>query len=494
MSKARTWAAALALAAALCDAGGARAGEAGIPAVNGKPALDPKAIDDAIARLESEVKGAWGGSIGALVVDVGSGARVAGLNDHLALNPASNAKLATAAAALRMLGPQHRFVTGLYGNIAGDRVDELTLRGDGDPSLATRDVWAMAAELRSLGVKHVRVISVDQSYFDDRWVPPAFEQQPNEWAAFRAPVAPVSLNGNTVLFQVRPGEEGKDAIIDVDPPGFADVSGSVATTKRTDPEKVKLGVEAKGSRVAARIAGNVPENGRVIKIARRVDDPRLLAGFALRAALKQLGVEVPADVKLGGARQTENLVLHRSAELSSLVFALGKDSDNFYAEMLFKALGAHEKGRPATADAGAEAVTAYLKEAGAFEAGVVVKNGSGLFDADRLTPWSATALLRGAYRDPRVGPELLSQLSIGGVDGTTRGRFKGFSRERAIRAKTGTLDAVAALSGYVLAPEGRTPLAFSVLVNGVSGKVAEIRPFMDEVVVAAANELWKGAR
>jgi D-alanyl-D-alanine carboxypeptidase/D-alanyl-D-alanine-endopeptidase (penicillin-binding protein 4) len=463
------------------------------PAAEAPKRLDPAPIVEALAKLEAEVK-RWGGTAGARMIDVGSGATIVALGEHAALNPASNAKLPTAAAALRLLGPHHRFLTGLYGLINVDHIDELVLRGDGDPSLSTRDLWAMAAELRSLGVRRVRSIYVDQSYFDDRWVPPAFEQQPNEWASFRAPVAPVSLNGNTVLFQVRPAEEGKDASVDIDPPGFVDLVGTVTTSAKRDPEKVRLSVEPKGSKLGARLGGSIPEGSRVIRVVKRVDDPRALAGYALRAALKQVGIDVPADPKLGGASQTELLVSHRSAELSTLIAALGKDSDNFYAEMLFKAIGAHTKGRPASADAGAEAVTTYLKDIGAFEPGVSMRNGSGLFDADRLSPWSITTLLRAAYRDPRVGPELLAQLSIGGVDGTARSRFKSFANDRAIRAKTGTLDAVAALSGYVLAPEGRPPLAFSVLLNGISGKVAAARPLMDAVVIAAANELWKGAR
>src|SRR5258707_15846831 len=98
--------------------------------------------------------------------------------------------------------------------------------------------------------------------------------------------------------------------------------------------------------------------------------------------------------------------------------------------MLFKARGA-KKGRPATAEAAAEAVTGYLTEAGAFEPGVVVKNGSGLFDSNRVTPASTTALLRAAYRDPRVGPDFVAQLSIGGVDGTMHGRLREGSKERA---------------------------------------------------------------
>ncbi len=367
------------------------------------------------------------------------------------------------------------------------------LRGDGDPSLRTPDLWAMASELRASGVRRVRAIAVDQSFFDDNYVPPAFEQQPGEWAPFRAPVAPVSLNENTVLFSVRPAKEGIDALVDVDPPGFVDLTGSVATSRAGDPEKLAVGLDPHGARLTGRLGGSVPEGSRLVRLARRVDDPRLLAGYALRTVLRQVGIEVAGEVRLGGAGQQALLVSHRSPSLGELLMALGKESDNFYAEMVFKAIGARGKGRPASAEAGAEGVRLAVEELGVTEPGLVIKNGSGLFDADRTTPAATTALLRAMHKDARGGPEYLAQLSIGGVDGTLRHRFREWEATRAIRAKTGTLDAVAALSGYVLPPPGRSPVAFSVLVNGIPGKGNAARTSMDRVVDAIAREVWKGA-
>jgi D-alanyl-D-alanine carboxypeptidase/D-alanyl-D-alanine-endopeptidase (penicillin-binding protein 4) len=453
--------------------------------------VDPAPIQEAIRKLSVDVT-RWGGAVGAHVIDARSGETIAALNEHLPFNPASNAKLVTAAAALRLLGGQHRFFTGLYGKIESDALDELVLRGDGDPSLRTPDLWAMATELRASGVRRVRVISVDQSFFDDNYVPPAFEQQPGEWAPFRAPVAPVSLNENTVLFSIRAIKDGADAVVDIDPPGFVETTGTVATSGKDDPEKVALGLEPRGGRLFARLGGSLPEGGRLLRVAKRVDDPRLLAGYALRAVLKQLGIDVSGEVRLGGATQRTLIVSHRSASLGDMLAGLGKDSDNFYAEMIFKAIGAKAKGRPAAADAAVEAIVAELRALGAFEPGVVVRNGSGLFDANRTTPAATTTLLRAMQRDPFAGPEYVAQLSIGGVDGTLRHRFRELAVSRAIRAKTGTLDAVAALSGYVLPPPGRAPLAFSILVNGISGRTGAARALMDRVVEAAAAEVWKG--
>lgn len=462
------------------------------PAPAAPPRVDPAPIQEAIAQLAADVL-RWGGTVGVHVVDLRSGDTIAALGEHRAFNPASNAKLVTAAAALRLLGGQHRFLTGLYGRIQADTVDELVLRGDGDPSLKTADLWALCAELRAAGVRRVLAITVDQTFFDDQFVPPAFEQQPGEWAPFRAPVASVSLNENTVLFTVRAGKAGSDAAVEVDPPGFVELIGSVGTSRKDDAEQVHLSLEPKGARLLGKLGGTLPEGARTLRVTRRVDDPRLLAGYALRAVLKQVGVEMKGEVRSGGVGQQGLLAAHRSVSLGEMLAALGKDSDNFYAEMLFKAIGAKAGGRPASADAAAEAVRKTLEQLGAFEPGVVVKNGSGLFDADRTTPAATTALLRTMQRDAFAGPEYVSQLSIGGTDGTLRHRFREWGDTRAVRAKTGTLDAVAALSGYVLGPAGRDGAAFSVLVNGISGKTNAARGSMDRVVDAVAREVWKGA-
>src|SRR5207245_1373220 len=105
--------------------------------------------------------------------------------------------------------------------------------------------------------------------------------------------------------------------------------------------------------------------------------------------------------------------------------------------------------------------------------GVVIKNGSGLFDANRVTAHSAAMLLRYVWRDTAIQPEFLAQLAVGGVDGTLHKRFRMDTTRRRVRAKTGTLDDVIALSGYVLGPPGKGPIAFSIFFNKVAGHVRE---------------------
>jgi serine-type D-Ala-D-Ala carboxypeptidase/endopeptidase (penicillin-binding protein 4) len=448
-------------------------------------------LRSAVDKLVNDIK-AINGTVGVAIVDVGTGELLAAHGEHRALNPASNAKLLTAAAALFVLGPNHKYVTGLYGQQKGANVAQLVLRGTGDPSLSTADLWELSRSLKESGVKRIDGdILVDQRFFDDQFVPPAYDQQPSEWAPFRANVTAVSLNENTVTMTVRPGQKGGAASVSFDPPGFVDVEGSVKTAESGAAQNIRLTLSGSGTRLKASIGGSIPEDSKQLSFTKRADNPTLLAGYALKAILTQSGIAVGGEVKAGEGGRGGAIASHTSKPLSTLLYELGKVSDNFYAEMVFKSLGLEKKGRPAKAANAAEIVTRYLEETGAMEEGDVVKNGSGLFDANRVTALTLTKVLRTAYRDPAYGNEYVAQLSIGGVDGTLRHRFRGAKQKRVVRAKTGTLEGAASLSGYVLAPDGGQPIAFSILVNGVAGKVGDARQAMDKCVNQIVNHLWK---
>ncbi|HEU4536098.1 MAG TPA: D-alanyl-D-alanine carboxypeptidase/D-alanyl-D-alanine-endopeptidase, partial [Polyangiaceae bacterium] len=237
------------------------------------------------------------------------------------------------------------------------------------------------------------------------------------------------------------------------------------------------------------VSGNVPEGARPLRFTKRVDSPALLGGYALKALLAQAGVAVAGEVKPAGDARGRPLADHASRPLSALLYELGKQSNNFYAEMVFKSLALEKKGRGAKAEQSAEVVTRFLTELGAWDDGMVVKNGSGLFDANRASAAALAKLLRLAYRSPAYGSEFVAQLAIGGVDGTLRHRFRGDKVKGAVRAKTGTLDATAALAGYAFGAPGQPPVAFAIVINDIAGKVGEARPAIDACVEAIVEQL-----
>jgi D-alanyl-D-alanine carboxypeptidase/D-alanyl-D-alanine-endopeptidase (penicillin-binding protein 4) len=443
-------------------------------------------VVEALQALADWVRGR-GGTLSARVVDSDSGFVWAEFGAQSALNPASNMKVITTAVALERLGSEFRFSTGLYGKQEGDRVDSLVLRGQGDPSLGTEDLWQLARALRSLGVSKVGQILVDQSRFDDQFVPPAFEQQPDEWASFRAPVSAVALERNAVTLNVLPGEAGQPARAWFEPPGIVTIEGAVETRRPGAGEGVQLSLQTRGTELVAQLGGYAAKGMGRLRYERRLDDPRRAPGLALRELLIASGIQVSGAVGLGGKSDEPRLAFHESDTLGHLVSELGKNSDNFYAEMLFKALGADATGGPARSEDGARVVQQWLSQHGLWSPDTRIANGSGLFDANRVSATTISGTLLAVRQNPALYPEFLAQLAIGGVDGTLHSRFRKLRAQRIVRAKTGTLAAAVALSGYVLGPDNRSSMIFSLLVNGLEGQAAAVREHMDRVVEVIAE-------
>ncbi len=492
------------LASTLLLEGGARS-EPSAASAAPAPSAAPVPTSARSPELESAVRSLvnhrelGGAQIGVVLVDCETGNVLAQAGEHVVVNPASNAKLYTAAAALAILHGSHRYQTTLSGTIKSGAIAGLVLRGHGDPSLRTQDLWAMVQELKAHGARRVEgEIVVDQRFFDEQTTPPAFEQQPNEWAAFRAPVSAVAVNENVITMTVRPGAAGSNASVSFEPPGFVDVEGTVKTSESgADSVGLELAKTGEGGRrLSAKVSGAVAADSHLVRYTKRVEDPQLLAGYALKAILEESGIKVAGDVKLGATgkdvKEAKNvLARHESEPLSTLLYGLGKNSDNFYAEMIFKSLSAEVKARPAKSQESAEIVTKWVEKNDLGDTGLVVKNGSGLFDANRTTASSMSKLLRFVWQDPGLRGEFVSQLAIGGVDGTLHKRFRDLRSHRAIRAKTGTLDDAIALSGYVLAPSGKNTIAFAILFNKVSGKASVARAAADKLVETIHERQWK---
>lgn len=457
-------------------------------ASSGRSAAAPGASFGAAARALEQL-GTWvasrGGELGAAVVDLESSEVVLNHAPARALNPASNMKILTAAVALEQLGPGYRFTTGLYGTEEGTTIPRLVLRGHGDPSFASEDLWRLARALHSRGTSRVGEILVDQSRFDDQFVPPGFEQQPAEWASFRAPVSAIALERNAVTLNVLARKSGEDARVWFEPHGVVKVEGAVATRKQGSGQNVQLSLDSVGDQLVGRVGGYVAEGLARLRFARRVDDPRRVPGLALAHMLRQLGVDVSGGVSLGGTGEKRRITYHASAPVSVLLTELGKNSDNFYAEMLLKSLGAERTQKNATSADGAKAIEDWLAKAGLARPETVIANGSGLFDTNRVSAEVLARTLARVHADSALRPEFESHLAIGGVDGTLRSRFRSLRQRRAVRAKTGTLAAADALAGYVTSKQKK--FAFAILVNGVRNQHGAVRKRTDEVVTALAN-------
>ncbi|HWA77222.1 MAG TPA: D-alanyl-D-alanine carboxypeptidase/D-alanyl-D-alanine-endopeptidase [Polyangiaceae bacterium] len=446
----------------------------------------------AVARTEVAALSAWAkaerAEISARVTDALSDRELASTAAHVPLNPASNQKLLTMAVALERLGPDFRFSTSLHGRAAGDTLSELVLRSNGDPTLSLDDLLHLARELAAQGYRRVSGdLLVDQSAFDRLWDPPAYEKHMDEWATYRAPVSAVAVEGNTVSLHVAANAQGSPARVWVTPEGLATVSGSVATGPAGRAHDVRLSVRAQSGGFTLLVGGTMPSSQAPLAFGRRIADPELAPGRALLGLLREQQISISGSVRSGGSEIQAERVSVRSRSLAEVLHALGKHSDNFVAEMLLKSVGANASGTAGSSAAGATVIEEYLSRHAALDLGTRLKNGSGLYDANRVSAFTLTRVLGEVANDPRVYPEFLASLSIGGLDGTLSQRFRSLRNARTVRAKTGTLASVTALSGYVLRAAPNGPLAFSVLLNGVGDKLAEGRQRIDRAIEAIAR-------
>lgn len=439
------------------------------------------------------------GKLHAAVLDLESGHAVALHRATEPVNPASNMKLLTAAAALDLLGPAYTFETELLADIdASGQAPLLVLRGGGDPALSSAEIFRLAQSAHAQGLRRVLRLEVDQSLFETPFVPPAFEQQPREWAAFRAPISAAAIESNTVTLNIAPTEPGQPARAWYDPPGVVEPAGSVETRAVGSGDHVgwTLDPSRDPTRPVSTLAGGIGARLPRQRYTRRLDDPGRAAGLVLEHWLRSLGVEVAGDVRLAGSAQAgprpARLTYVSSAPLAELLLPLGKDSDNFTAEMLLVALsralpdGAE---RAWSSARGASALTAWLQRGGIPVKGITLLNGSGLFDANRVTVETLALVLARMEARPEVFAEYLTQLAIYGTDGTLRQRMVQSAERSRVRAKTGTLSRIDALSGYVLRPAGRRPLVFSLVVSGASGGHGPVRAALDRAVFDWARVL-----
>jgi D-alanyl-D-alanine carboxypeptidase/D-alanyl-D-alanine-endopeptidase (penicillin-binding protein 4) len=447
-------------------------------------------IDAAIAAAKLD-----GTKLGISIVDLETGTVLYERDADTPLNPASNAKLVTTAAALTKLGPEHRYSTQIWvdkdGLTDGVVSGKLYLQGGGDPALVTGEIYELAGQIEAAGITKLQgSIIVDVGRYADEGMPPGFDQK-DEFASHRAPGGAMAVNYNTFEVHARPSPTlGESPVLSALPAVPSIVLESDAKTVAGNRNKLYVSAEQRDGKLVVTFHGEVGIDNGASSYRYPVSDPSRYAGELLLVALRQRGIEVgKAKVELGEVPRTAQLVATaRSEALSELCRAVNKWSNNFMAEQILRSLA---PARGATADAALEQLRAYTQEIGMPQEGLVLGNGSGLYANNLISARALTHLLAHVYGDFRVRYDFIASLAIMGADGTTRSRLRESDARGFIRVKTGTLDEVSALSGYAGARD-RDPIAFSIVINDLDRKQrARARTLQDDLAELLAVEAAK---
>jgi len=474
-------------------------------------------LGERISRLIEASPAARGALWGIQIVDLSSGETLYEANPNRFFVPASNAKLFTTALALSRLGPDYRFTTTVRAERAPDAQGvirgALILAGGGDPNLSGRAlpyrmgpgagnplaaIEDLAAQVVAHGVRRIEGDIVG----DDTWY--VWAPYPEGWGIddpqydFGAPVSALSVNDNAFTVSIRPGmHDGDVAALSLTPPlEYYAIDNRIRTTTIGE-RRIRYGRDPGGRQL--RLWGIIPVRDRGEDLLLAIEDPAAYAAAALRSALEARGVAVTGSTTVrhvfpnqvpdlkewptmpSGDTLVEagtELARRTSAPLSEDLQVTDKVSQNLHAELALRAVGRARR-NVGSLEAGLEEMKSFLDEAGIERSQHNLVDGAGLARLDLVTASTTVKLLRHMYDSPQR--EIwMGLLPVGGQDGTLSSRFGSSTASGRIRAKTGSLSHVAALSGY-LHRAGGGWVAFSILVNNFNGPASEVRGVIDRI-------------
>lgn len=454
-------------------------------------------------RIEVQLSAASPGTRFGVVVTDPDGRELIAINPEGRFIPASNTKMFTTAAAFMTLsGLDQPDVDG--GTTVALQGKDVILKGFGDARLSsaadcTVDCLATLADAVAAKTKRVRNIIGDATLWPDvRWSPGMSWNNVAERSG--TGIAALSLDSNELPLTVKPSYAGMLPIVAFSSDYFTIENQATTIARGPNTLDVKrLPFERRVILFGKIAVGEAPE-----KIALGIDDPAHYAAWQLAALLKARGVRVKGEIRSRykeegplppsviaeacpkmGCRKFDPppIILARLTPppLADDIKVINKVSQNLHADLLARRLdGADGKGL----DGGLAAIEIMLKKAGVPRTAYDFADGSGMSTYNRVAPRGAVTFLRWVAAQA-WGAAWRVTLPIGGVDGTIARRFKGTTLEGRIFAKTGGLNATAALSGYMIAKSGRE-LTFSLFANDMPAGT-RAQPIMDAALIAIAD-------
>ena len=405
-------------------------------------------------------------------------------------------KVVTTAAAVEKLGPDFRYRTGVYadGTLNKDGVlnGNIILVGRGDPNLV--DAYGdlsqpsalrkLAEKIWAMGIREITGDVVgDDSYFAPSFNNGAGKVSADMGTLYGAPVTALSINNNAVRVTARAPKAGKAVTVEIEPhTSYFRIRNQAVIGGSND--KQTLSIRQLQASNAIVVTGILPASKTVTQTV-VLNKPAETTASIFKDELERKGVKVKGGVRAVhyGSEQPEAkasrvlLTEHESLPLIRGLEIINKRSQNLHAEMLLRTLGAELRGYGSN-EAGLEAVKAFLIEARIDNENIRLSDGCGLSRENFLTPRFQTALLRFLLRRPYFNL-FLDTLAVSGTDGTLSSRLSSESVKGAIRAKTGSLNGVATLSGYIATQSGKN-LVFSIFANRVTSTEA-VRKTIDEI-------------
>jgi serine-type D-Ala-D-Ala carboxypeptidase/endopeptidase (penicillin-binding protein 4) len=385
-------------------------------------------------------------------------------------SPASTVKALTTFAALDMLGPTYTWHTraATRGTITDGVLDgDLVLQGGGDPYITLERWWSFVQALRAKGLKSIRGdIVIDNSAFSlPAEDPGAFDGRPNR--SYNVLPDALMVNFQSVEFRVaaNPDTHRVDVV-----PTPAPVNLNIENHIRFVAGRCGGGAGRVDFQVASTAWDRVVFNGALSarcteqSFARVLLRPTTYAFGTFVELWRQSGGEFNGKLRVEtAAAEARPLLSYDSLTLGEIIRLTNKFSSNLMARHLLLTVGKERFGEPATLQKGADTMAEWGRERGLDLQGIDIDNGSGLSRSTHISVLQLAKALSAAYRS-RFAPEFMASLPLAGLDGTLRSRMKS-SPAGSVRLKTGHLDGVSGVAGYVTTAAGKTYVLASLVNN-----------------------------
>jgi D-alanyl-D-alanine carboxypeptidase/D-alanyl-D-alanine-endopeptidase (penicillin-binding protein 4) len=458
------------------------------------------------SRVEATLAAAPAGTRFGLVVAAEDGREIVAINPDQRFIPASNTKLLTTAAAFETLpaldAPDASGGAAVRLEPAPGGVPDVVLRGHGDARLSSAadcasDCLAALADAVAARTRAVRDVVGDDSLFpDQRWSPGMSWN--NIQSRYGTAASALTIDDNELVVRVAPAAAGEPPALDHLPYYTIDNRAVTVAQGRTD-----LSFERMPMSRSVRITGTIAAGAEPQTLRLSIDDPAHFAAWRLKSMLEARGVRIGGEIRArhravsaaddpagrGGAPamrppEPEALAQLAPPPLSEDIAHINKTSQNLHAELMLRRVGL--AGGTGSIGDGVAAVAAMMERAGVPRTGWDISDGSGMSTYNRMAPRAIVTFLRWAAGRPWAAA-WRETLPVAGVDGTLSNRFRGTSLERRLFAKTGSLNATHALSGYMIGRSGHT-LTFSFYANDVpDGATATAAMDAALGVIAEAN-------
>ncbi len=408
-------------------------------------------------------------SLSIWIEDLDSGDVVLRFNEAVPRNPGSTIKLLTTLAAIDLLGPAYTWQTNVYalGDIDDGRLDgDLLLVGNGDPFLVTERVWQLLRRIRHAGIRHIAGdLLIDDSYFAvGDYDPGAFDSQPLR--AYNVEPNALMMNFKVVRYWFTPLHESGAVAIRVDPPLANLVIDNQLGLRPGACRGYQRGISIRANDAKSRMtfSGRFPAGCRMYAMDRAALSHNEFVYGLFKTMWAEAGGEFDGDwVNAPTPENIEPIVEFRSLPLSDIIARVNKHSNNVMARQLLYTLSAEVLGAPGTEAGGRKVIGDWLERRGLDFSEFAFDNGAGLSRSARMTARDFGKMLAFAWRQPYM-PEYVSSLSLAGLDGTLTYRLGDGPLEGMAHLKTGSLDHVAGIAGYVQARSGRR-FAVAILQN-----------------------------